>query len=191
MLVRREVGAGEENGAVGVIIYNEGNTPARQNPIFVDNGIDTEIAAVITSYSVGNELLQAYKSGSNPTVDFVVNARFTDRFLPQVLAETKKGDKDNVVVVGGHLDSVIEGPGINDDGSGVAMLLTMAEELSQQRYKLQQQVRFMFFGAEEDGLVGSQYYAAQPQRRRDREDRRDARLRHARVGQLRAVRLRR
>jgi hypothetical protein len=149
----------EENGAVGVIIYNEGNTPARQNPIFVDNGIDTEIAAVITSYSVGNELLQAYKSGANPTVDFVVNARFTDRFLPQVLAETKQGDKNNVVVVGAHLDSVPAGPGINDDGSGTAMLLTMADELSQQRYKLKQKIRFMWFGAEEDGLVGSQYYA--------------------------------
>ena len=32
-----EVGAREAAGATGVIIYNEGNTPARQNPIFVDN----------------------------------------------------------------------------------------------------------------------------------------------------------
>ena len=56
-------------GATGVIIYNEGNTPARQNPIFVDNQPepDATIAAVITSYTLGNELLQAYKKGQNPT----------------------------------------------------------------------------------------------------------------------------
>lgn len=78
-------------GATGVIIYNEGNTPARQNPLFVDNQPDVPatIAAVITSYTLGNELLQAYKSGQNPTVDFKVYGTFTDRFLPQVLAETR------------------------------------------------------------------------------------------------------
>jgi Zn-dependent M28 family amino/carboxypeptidase len=152
-------GLAEAAGAVGVIIYNEGNTPARQNPLFVDNGIETEIAAVITSYALGNELLQAFKAGQNPTVDFRVSAQFTDRFLPQVITETRTGDPDNVVVVGGHLDSVPAGPGVNDDGSGVAMLLTMAQELAKPRYRLDQQVRFMWFGAEENGLVGSQYYA--------------------------------
>jgi Zn-dependent M28 family amino/carboxypeptidase len=149
----------EAAGAVGVIIYNEGNAPERQNPIFVDNGIDTEIAAVITSYALGNELLQAYKAGQNPTVDFRVSARFTDRFLPQVITETRSGDPNNVVVVGAHLDSVPAGPGINDDGSGTAMLLTMAQELAKHRYHLKQKIRFGWWGAEENGLVGSQYYA--------------------------------
>ena len=78
-------------GATGVIIYNEGNTPTRQNPIFVDNQPDppATIAAVISSYTLGNELLQAYKQGKNPTVDFKVYGTFTDRFLPQVIAETQ------------------------------------------------------------------------------------------------------
>jgi Zn-dependent M28 family amino/carboxypeptidase len=149
----------EEAGALGVIIYNEGNTPERQNPIFIDNGIETEIAAVITSYALGNELLQAYKAGQNPTVDFQVFGQFTDRFLPQVITETRSGDRNNVVVVGAHLDSVPEGPGINDDGSGIALLLTMAQELAERRYHLRQKIRFAWWGAEENGLVGSQYYA--------------------------------
>ncbi len=150
----------EEAGATGVIIYNEGNTPTRQNPIFVDDAIEPEIAAVITSYAVGNELLQLYKQGRDPRVDFKVYGFLEDRFLPQVLAETREGDPNNVVVVGAHLDSVPEGPGINDDGSGVAMLLTQAQELAEGRYHLRQKVRFMFFGAEEDGLIGSRYYAS-------------------------------
>jgi Zn-dependent M28 family amino/carboxypeptidase len=149
----------EDAGAVGVIIYNEGNTPARQNPIFVDDAIDATIPAVISSYSLGNDLLQAYKAGKNPRVDFKVYGTFTDRFLPQVLAETKDGDKNNVVVVGAHLDSVPEGPGINDDGSGTAALLSMAEEISRGRYDLRQKIRFAWWGAEENGLIGSTYYA--------------------------------
>ena len=150
-------------GATGVIIYNEGNTPARQNPLFVDNQPDpaATIAAVITSYTLGNELLQAYKAGQNPTVDFKVYGTFTDRFLPQVIAETKSGDPNHVVIVGGHLDSVPAGPGINDDGSGTAALLTMAQELAKKGNRPRQKVRFMWFGAEENGLVGSSYYAAQ------------------------------
>ena len=149
-------------GATGVIIYNEGNTPERQNPIFVDNQPDppATIAAVITSYTLGNELLQAYKQGQNPTVDLKVYGDFTDRFLPQVIAETRGGDPNHVVVVGAHLDSVPAGPGINDDGSGTATLLAQAQELASGHYKLRNKIRFMWFGAEENGLVGSSYYAS-------------------------------
>ena len=148
-------------GATGVIIYNEGNTPTRQNPIFVDNQPDppATIAAVITSYTLGNELLQAYKQGKNPTVDFKVYGTFTDRFLPQVIAETPDGDPNHVVVVGAHLDSRPEGPGINDDGSGTATLLAQAEELANGHYNLRNKIRFAWWGAEENGLVGSTYYA--------------------------------
>jgi Zn-dependent M28 family amino/carboxypeptidase len=148
-------------GATGVIIYNEGNTPERQNPIFVDNqpSPDATIAAVITSYTLGNDLLQAYKAGKNPTVDFKVYGFFQDRFLNQVIAETRGGDPNNVVVVGAHLDSVPEGPGINDDGSGTATLLAQAEELASGHYNLRQKIRFAWWGAEENGLVGSSYYA--------------------------------
>jgi Zn-dependent M28 family amino/carboxypeptidase len=148
-------------GATGVIIYNEGNTPERQNPIFVDNqpSPDATIAAVITSYTLGNDLLQAYKAGKNPTVDFKVYGFFEPRYLNQVIAETRGGDPNNVVVVGAHLDSVPEGPGINDDGSGTATLLAQAEEIAHGHYNLRQKIRFAWWGAEENGLVGSSYYA--------------------------------
>ena len=64
-----------------------------------------------------------------------------------------------MVVVGAHLDSVPEGPGINDDGSGTATLLAQAQELASGRYKPRQKIRFAWWGAEENGLVGSSYYA--------------------------------
>ncbi len=151
----------QEAGATGVIIYNEGNTPERQNPVFVEDQPDqpATIAAVVASYTVGDELLQAYQDGLEPTVDLKVYGELTDRFLPQVIAETPTGDPNHVVVVGAHLDSVEAGPGINDDGSGTATLLAQAEELAQGRYKLRNKIRFGWWGAEENGLVGSTYYA--------------------------------
>ena len=48
---------------------------------------------------------------------------------PQVIAQTRTGDPRKVVMVGAHLDSVPEGPGINDNGSGVAALLEIATRL--------------------------------------------------------------
>ena len=85
---------------------------------------------MFASYAVGNELLQAYKQGKNPTVDLKNYGFFEDRFLNQVIAETRGGDSNHVVVIGAHLDSVPAGPGINDDGSGTALLLAQAQELA-------------------------------------------------------------
>ena len=104
---------------------------------------------MISSYTLGNELLQAYKQGKNPTVDFKVYGTFTDRFLPQVIAETSDGDPNHVVVVGAHLDSVPDGPGINDDGSGTATLLAKAEELADGHYKLRNKMLYAGAGSAE------------------------------------------
>jgi Zn-dependent M28 family amino/carboxypeptidase len=61
-------------------------------------------------------------------------------------------------MAGAHLDSWKLGPGINDNGSGVAALLEVAVKLADERVR--NQVRFAFWGAEEFGLVGSDHYVA-------------------------------
>ena len=66
-----------------------------------------------------------------------------------------------VVVSGAHLDSVLEGPGINDNGSGSAAQLEVALQMAELGIEPVNQVRFIWFGAEEAGLVGSQYYVDQ------------------------------
>jgi Zn-dependent M28 family amino/carboxypeptidase len=75
-----------------------------------------------------------------------------------VLADTRKGDPDHVLVAGAHLDSVLWGPGINDNGSGVAVLLEVAEQWAAHPAQLRSTVRFAFWGAEEWGLLGSEHY---------------------------------
>jgi Zn-dependent M28 family amino/carboxypeptidase len=61
-------------------------------------------------------------------------------------------------VVGAHLDSVPEGPGINDNGSGTATILETALQISKLGIEPTNRVRFAFWGAEEFGLLGSEYY---------------------------------
>jgi Zn-dependent M28 family amino/carboxypeptidase len=78
-----------------------------------------------------------------------------------VIAETPGGRSDRTVVVGGHLDSVFEGPGINDDGSGVSMMLETAEQMHELGISPRNKVRFIFFSGEEQGLLGSDYYVSQ------------------------------
>ena len=117
-------------GAVGVILFNEGDSAGRMNAGFRFGPTDLAIPAVFSSFGVGNELLQAFKSGQNPTVRLKTNGVNVDRFFPQVIAETKKGDAKHVVLAGAHLDSVPAGPGINDDGSGTSWQLDLAEEVA-------------------------------------------------------------
>ncbi len=74
-----------------------------------------------------------------------------------VIAQTATGSAQNVVMVGGHLDSVPEGPGINDNGSGVAAILETAVQLGNAP-AINNAVRFGFWGAEEIGIVGSRKY---------------------------------
>ena len=84
-----------------------------------------------------------------------------------VIAETPDGDPNNVIVVGAHLDSVGVGPGINDNGSGSATILEIAEQI--RKVKPRNKIRFIWFGAEEHGLLGSEAYVdSLPQSERDK-----------------------
>ncbi len=74
-----------------------------------------------------------------------------------VVAQTKTGSARDVVMAGAHLDSVPEGPGINDNGSGVAAVLETALQLGPSP-GIHNAVRFGFWGAEELGLIGSRKY---------------------------------
>jgi Zn-dependent M28 family amino/carboxypeptidase len=75
-----------------------------------------------------------------------------------VLADSSYGNPRRTIVVGAHLDSVQEGPGLNDNGSGTATILEIAEELDELGIRTRNRVRFAFWGAEELGLIGSQFY---------------------------------
>jgi Zn-dependent M28 family amino/carboxypeptidase len=147
-------------GAIGVILFNEGDTAGRRNALFRSADPGYSIPAVLSSFAVGQELYNAYKAGQNPTVNLATNGVDVEHLYPNVVAETKAGDPNHVVLLGAHLDSVPAGPGVNDDGSGTSFQLELAEQLARPGTPPRNQIRFLWFGGEEDGLVGSQYYAA-------------------------------
>ena len=143
-------------GAVGVVFFNQGNTPAvdRNNipAVTLTQGNTSGIPAVNATYALGVDL------ASTPGLRMRVFAN-TSRELTtsyNVLAETSTGNDHNVVMVGAHLDSVNVSPGINDNGSGSAALLEVAEQMK--KVKPINKVRFVWWGAHEPGLLGSSFY---------------------------------
>ena len=142
-------------GAAGVVIMNEGQ-PGRTGLInMIGDATGLTIPAVFTTFAAGSDLAStrerrcASRSSSPPTTRVAWN----------VIAETADGNDANVVMAGAHLDSVQEGPGINDNGTGSAALLEVAEQMS--KVKPNNTVRFAWWGAEESGLLGSEHYVEQ------------------------------
>ena len=91
-------------------------------------------------------------------VRVAVDAAVTVRRSVNVIGSLGEPSAQRVVMAGGHLDSVPEGPGLNDNGSGVAAVLEVAEQLGGRRVAAGTALRFGFWGAEELGLVGSRRY---------------------------------
>lgn len=75
-----------------------------------------------------------------------------------LIADWPGGDTNNILMSGGHLDSVTAGPGINDNGTGSSGLLEIALTVSRTNFQPQRHLRFGWWGAEELGLVGSTFY---------------------------------
>lgn len=141
-------------GAVGVILFNQGNTPDRE-ALFsatLSEGTANKIPAVAISYQMAMNLLQNQSSIISLSAKTIVEQKISHN----VIAETKTGNPDNVVMIGAHLDSVAEGPGINDNGSGSAGILEIALQMKDS--KPNNKVRFAWFSAEELGLIGSTRY---------------------------------
>jgi hypothetical protein len=88
----------------------------------------------------------------------VLTARTEVRPTRSVVGELR-GSGDEVVVLGAHLDSVVDGPGANDDGSGVAALLEIVHALGSSERRAS--VRVAFWAGEEVGLLGSSRYVGE------------------------------
>ena len=137
-------------GAAAVIVYN--NVPGTFSATLSD-------AFTVDIPVVGVRLLLGQQMAA--TSGLVMRIR-TSTFRgvatsENIIAESAWGDPDNVVMAGAHLDSVA-GPGINDNGSGVSAILETARHLD--RAATRNRVRFVLWGAEEAGLIGSRYYVA-------------------------------
>jgi Zn-dependent M28 family amino/carboxypeptidase len=148
----------KQAGAAAALIFNDGFED-RTEPLFITAPTDMGIPAVMTSSTVGESLYAEAQSGP-VSAHIVVDATTTPHEEMNVIADSKTGRKGRTILSGAHLDSVPEGPGINDDGSGISTQLAVAEQMARLKQDPLNRVRFAFWGAEEAGLVGSTAYVA-------------------------------
>ncbi len=141
-------------GAVGVIIMNEG-TDGRKDAFSGQLTKLVQVPVVDIPYALGSAL---GADAQGVTVHLAVDAVAGRRPSRNVVAETSGSGDGAWIVVGAHLDSVPEGPGINDNGSGTAAVLETALQLAQEPAQGRRHVRFTFWGAEERGLIGSRHH---------------------------------
>jgi hypothetical protein len=153
-------------GASGVIIFNEGN-PGRAGVLsgnLVDadgNRIVPTIPVAFTSFGIGSNLLDQYQHAVQAgTVLPVMNIKIDATINPNaddynVIAESKGGDKNHVLVVDAHLDAIY-GAGMLDNASGSTTILDIAQKMK--NVNPLNKLRFIWFGGEELGILGSAYY---------------------------------
>jgi Zn-dependent M28 family amino/carboxypeptidase len=137
-------------GAAALIVAD--NEDEKQMGGTLGEATEVKIPVVSVTKADGAKL-----RGRTGPVTVTLTATVKDISVRNVIAQTKTGSTTDVVMAGAHLDSVPEGPGINDNGSGVAAVLETALQMGPQP-QLRNAVRFAFWGAEEKGLVGSHRY---------------------------------
>src|SRR5207253_9212716 len=153
-------------GASGVIIFNEGN-PGRTALLSgslsdaAGNPIIPTIPVAFTSFAIGNDLYSQYQQAvQNNTALPVMNLAIKAIVKPNtddynVIADSQGGDPNHVVVVDAHLDAIY-GAGMLDNASGSATILDIAQMM--QNVYPTNKLRFIWFGGEELGLLGSSFY---------------------------------
>jgi hypothetical protein len=105
-------------------------------------------------------ILQLNKMGYKPvkqSFQFFLNADNSGELIKTSnIFCTKKGELETEIIISAHYDSTDDGMGMDDNASGVAVLL----ETCKRFYSLQTKytLRFIFFGSEEYGMIGSKYY---------------------------------
>ncbi|KAG0341814.1 Leucyl aminopeptidase yscIV [Podila humilis] len=150
----------EKSGASGILFYNNPNRKAllfsRIRLVAWKEGDPLiSIPTLSITNSLGNTLLQNQETAR---INLRTINRQTVESTINVLCTTKGGNKDNTIVVGAHLDSVPEGPGMVDNGSGATSLLEIALVMAEAKFSIKNKVVFGWWGAEEIGLLGSRHY---------------------------------
>lgn len=144
-----------KKGAVAAVVYNYekdavGGTLGTPSP--------NHIATFGLSGEEAEPVLKKLEKGKRVDSIAYIDSEVNQILTVNIVAQTTEGDPENCVMLGAHSDSVTEGPGINDDGSGTMSLLEVATQLT--KFNVSNCVRFAWWAGEEEGLLGSDYYVA-------------------------------
>ncbi|KAF2275718.1 aminopeptidase Y precursor [Westerdykella ornata] len=142
-------------GAIAAVVYNY-EKDAVQGTLGTPSPF--HVATFGLSGKEAAPILEKLSRGEHVDAIAYIDAIVEQILTVNIVAQTTLGDPDNCVMLGAHSDSVAEGPGINDDGSGTISLLEVASQLT--KFNVSNCVRFAWWAGEEEGLLGSDYYVA-------------------------------
>nr|WP_255551447.1 M20/M25/M40 family metallo-hydrolase [Sporosarcina sp. E16_8] len=119
------------------------------------------IPALALTYDEGTKLVELVKNSTSVNVAIKIKGARIDKVASQNLIATKHATSeanDDIILIGAHYDSVDEAPGASDNASGTAVVLELARMFKS--VPTSKEIRFLFFGAEEEGLHGSEKYVS-------------------------------
>jgi carboxypeptidase Q len=156
-------------GDGGTIFVASATVPQPANTPFNErvSAYDAKAPQIVPQVSVAveqyNRLARMIENGQKVKVEMALDVAWTPADSSfNVIAEIPGTDlKDQVVMVGGHLDSWQGGTGASDDGTGVAASMEAVRILQNLGVKPRRTIRVALWAAEEEGLIGSRSYVAQ------------------------------
>jgi hypothetical protein len=138
--------------AGAVVLYNSEGGGAYEARL-------TEPASIpvvgVTTAAIGAQLLRQYRTGVAPLVHVGVRLHRKTGLDYNLIADSPYGDPDRIVAIDAHLDSIY-GAGMLDNASGSTTILDIALNLA--KTPTRNRLRYIWFGGEELGLLGSRYY---------------------------------
>ena len=141
-------------GAKGII------QPEYKNLIYRPSQIEQTFPVILISKEVIPDSLR--------TITVKIKNELKKEYHTRNIVGYVEGELDSFIVFSAHYDHLGEMgegvffPGANDNGSGTTMVLNLAKHFSRKKNKPKYSIAFMFFSAEEMGLLGSNYYANHP-----------------------------
>ena len=154
---------GKNGGGTGIIFDDNGAALGR-TPYHRDTAVPFPV--VVTQIESYGRVFRLLKHNVPVTIEMNVETKFTGDHEHgfNTIAEIPGTDpklKDEVVMVGGHLDSWIAGTGATDNGAGSIVALEVMRILTSLKAKPRRTIRIALWSGEEEGLFGSKGYANQ------------------------------
>ena len=148
-----QVANAQAAGAAGAVLYDDSAERAPYEARLIDRA-KIPVAGVV-AHSFGAELRQQYRAGTAAPVRLEIRTQTKSDLDYNVIADSPYGDPNQLVVVEGHLDAIY-GAGMLDNASGSTTILEIALALA--KTPTHNRLRYIWFGGEELGLLGSRYY---------------------------------
>jgi carboxypeptidase Q len=155
---------GKNGGGSGGTIFDDNGAALGRQPYLADHKVKVPVVVMaIENYGRVFRLLQAHVP---VTIEMDVETKFTGDHEHgfDTVAEIPGTDpklKDEVVMVGGHLDSWIAGTGATDNGAGSIVAMEVMRILNSLGVKPRRTIRIVLWSGEEEGLFGSRGYVKQ------------------------------